>query len=1245
MSEQTNHPSPTELTAFSLGQLPPDAASRVEEHVIDCHPCCETIVNHSSDDTFVDLLQKVEAESKPVSDIAASKSTRTNEDGVPAPLLDHSRYKIEQLVGRGGMGRVYKARHRMMDRVVALKVIHQEWVRKQEAIDRFRREVKTAASLDHPNIVTAHDAEQADDLHFLVMEYVDGVDLAQTVKNRGPLPVAEACDYIRQAAEGLQYAHKRGMVHRDIKPHNLIVTKENVVKILDFGLASLAPQATTDEPVSEDADGNLTIAGAIMGTPDFISPEQAEDAHKVDGRSDIYSLGMTLYFLLAGRVPFTEGTATEKLKKHAEAEPTSLTTLRDDVPQSLQDVIARMTAKNPAERIQSPQDAAKALLPFVDSNVASQSTSVAIQTNTDRPRRWPIAVFGGSLLVLVALAAWMLPKAFNGPAAVPDEVHASLGELDSYIVSMMNSPHDLVFMNLGEIGSDQSYLTFKPTSGGVQLRLPAFPSNMFDKRQSQYAEKLKSVAKTLSLPTEDKSEFRNGKIAGVNIIVQVTGDPITVAETIRKVVERTFSVQATEECEFTFRNMPSATTGNIGKGPKQVSGDAFVNEHGRGERVYFGELNNWIYLIPSARRAEKQLQKNEDVWYANVNELPTGFASRIRQGESSGTGAPHTPVEYPELRIVNAGTSGTKLGDTTAYNWSLAGRNVGEMHVKLLLTQGGKSEVVQQFKLTGVEENCTSNIRLVLKDESKEGHQRTLNATLSVDKIGMATRNETTNKRTLPITIEAPFSNQLIPIDPRTVRSGETELLHMVSYWKGDLNHGTSIDSMVAATEEGNATFMFVTVDWQPVDETDPDGSDDQRMAAEMLAAEAAAKIPGTPKTNPAGYLMWRVSHKNGDLVQQLKSVVSEAAGIPNDQWESFARSPSASTNAIKGEPLSMVLLSLNPSEEAKANPDVLKDFRLLRGRIPKPNDFHKAMAFSMNSGFYSMLQSSYLKNGPFKVLPNPEAKGGRITGRMPFDSGTLYQGEVHYAVTVDANYNMTITEFQLPNYGVTIRPDEDGTWKRVKTEPVVSLSDQASADMTAETFNAMADKSLNGVNPNTEAARRAANEIAAIAWPVVLSPISKALAQTIVERTKPSHGIRINDRLAQAGRPTESFGWNIQAVHALALAHAGNFDAALKENDLLLLKITIIGGKSRLTSRPCKFLGEARSLKSLQQQLTLHKALILRLADRVVESTDAATEAGRLQPDTSTAADQIAIQRVLAAIAQLPLPESARDQ
>jgi serine/threonine protein kinase len=322
MTQTTPHPSREQLSAYNLGQLPPDEASTIESHISECEPCCDTILSLSSDDTFVGLLK--EARLLPVDPTLEHDSREAKPSSlygdIPPELAEHPRYEIVRLIGKGGMGDVYEAIHRKMERRVALKVINRELFQKPEVVNRFHREVKTAAQLAHPNIVTSHDADQAGEFHFLVMEYVDGVDLSRIVKDQGALPIADACDYIRQAATGLQHAHERGMVHRDIKPHNLMVTTDGITKILDFGLASLTPEAAPTAGVV-NARSDLTLAGVIMGTPDFISPEQANDARQVDIRSDIYSLGATLYYLLSGRVPFGDGSVKDKLKSHAQVEP------------------------------------------------------------------------------------------------------------------------------------------------------------------------------------------------------------------------------------------------------------------------------------------------------------------------------------------------------------------------------------------------------------------------------------------------------------------------------------------------------------------------------------------------------------------------------------------------------------------------------------------------------------------------------------------------------------------------------------------------------------------------------------------------------------------------------------------------------------------------------------------------------------------------------------------------------------
>jgi serine/threonine protein kinase len=266
-------------------------------------------------------------------------------------------YELLSVLGQGGMGIVYKARHLRMKRLVAIKIIRSDCIVTQASIERFNKEIQAAGALSHPNVVMAHDADEVDGLLYFVMEYVEGIDLAKLVREKGPLPVETACDYVLQTALGLQHAHERGMVHRDIKPSNLLLTHaDGLVKILDMGLARLQEP---DQPASQ-----LTGSGVVMGTPDFMSPEQSRDSRSADIRSDIYSLGCTFFFLLTGRVPFPEGSFTEKLLKHCMDEPTPVTTLRSEVPPEVFAVLRKMMAKRPDDRYQTPIELAQALTPF-----------------------------------------------------------------------------------------------------------------------------------------------------------------------------------------------------------------------------------------------------------------------------------------------------------------------------------------------------------------------------------------------------------------------------------------------------------------------------------------------------------------------------------------------------------------------------------------------------------------------------------------------------------------------------------------------------------------------------------------------------------------------------------------------------------------------------------------------------------------------------------------------------------------
>lgn len=270
-------------------------------------------------------------------------------------LSGHPRYEILGRISRTKMAEVYKGRHRALERLVAIKVINGKLVNSFKAIERFHREVRLVAQLSHRNIVRAHDAEQDKNLHLLIMEYVDGIDLARLVgklaRNQTRMPVHEACDYIRQAACGLQYAHEKNLVHRDIKPNNLMVTVEGVVKVLDFGIASLLPMS--------DFETDVTPAESVVGTPDFISPEQA--SLLVDVRMDIYSLGATFYFLLAGHVPFPGGDVTDKLLRHARQTPRPIREIRPDVPAKLAAVLEKMLDKDPEQRYQTAAEVSLAI--------------------------------------------------------------------------------------------------------------------------------------------------------------------------------------------------------------------------------------------------------------------------------------------------------------------------------------------------------------------------------------------------------------------------------------------------------------------------------------------------------------------------------------------------------------------------------------------------------------------------------------------------------------------------------------------------------------------------------------------------------------------------------------------------------------------------------------------------------------------------------------------------------------------
>lgn len=280
-------------------------------------------------------------------------------------------YVLLDKLGQGGMGMVFKAEHQVMKRIVALKTLSPEIVKSPNLVARFRREVQVAARLDHPNIVTAFDAAQDGATHYLVMQYVAGEDLSARVRRKGVLPLSAALDVLAQAAAGLGYAHEQGVIHRDIKPSNLLVDENGAVRVLDMGLARLeAIEATSSE---------LTGTGTVMGTIDYMSPEQAENTRQADARSDIYSLGCTFFYLLVGRAPFQGETVVQRILAHRDAEIPSLKDLSKEVGTHVDQLFRKMVAKQPAERFQSMSEVQAAL-----KQIETQSSAVkGIVTSSD----------------------------------------------------------------------------------------------------------------------------------------------------------------------------------------------------------------------------------------------------------------------------------------------------------------------------------------------------------------------------------------------------------------------------------------------------------------------------------------------------------------------------------------------------------------------------------------------------------------------------------------------------------------------------------------------------------------------------------------------------------------------------------------------------------------------------------------------------------------------------------------------
>jgi eukaryotic-like serine/threonine-protein kinase len=399
-------------------------------------------------------------------------------------------YRLQEPLGEGGMGMVFKGWHPRLDRFVALKLIRpQVLASRPEIITRFHREARAIAQLHHPNVVLLYDADEINGTHYIAMEYVDGVTLEKMVRQNGPLAIKQACDYMRQSAMGLQHAYECGLVHRDIKPSNIVVSQKSstggkrsstqlkrpalvtlrdrelaventmsgrsehawgVIKILDMGLARL--QESLEEVDAQNPATPLTRAGALLGTPDFISPEQARDARNVDIRADLYSLGCTFYYCLTGRPPFPGGNDVQKLIKHQTEKPYPIEELRPHIPSAVAGIASRLMAKKPEDRYQTPLEVAEELVDYLTSTVPQQTP--------------PKGVVSSSATEILLQAPSPVPRSPlpNGmPGIVNQQGPANLGDpmmnladvvdgFDSEVEEVLDSPTAMA----AELGSPKS---------------------------------------------------------------------------------------------------------------------------------------------------------------------------------------------------------------------------------------------------------------------------------------------------------------------------------------------------------------------------------------------------------------------------------------------------------------------------------------------------------------------------------------------------------------------------------------------------------------------------------------------------------------------------------------------------------------------------------------------------------------------------------------------------------------------
>lgn len=1169
------HPSDDDLAAFSAGKLNVVESDRIEQHLVNCEQCCQTL-SGLPEDTLVVRLRNSDSDTKedsitgsvieqtmvydsakltqaPDSDRTAFGDDTSNDLDLPAELVDHPRYRIARLLGHGGMGDVYLAEHKVMNRMVALKVIKPQLVQNDAAVRRFHREVQAAARLHHANIVAAYDAEQAGDLHYLVMEFVDGVDLNEVLKERGELPVAEAVNLVEQAAIGLAHAHELGMVHRDIKPHNLMVTRENasesspgrVLKILDFGLANFASGTTAEKIEKERSESptaasetlhHLTQMGTMMGTPDYIAPEQAEDAHTADIRADIYSLGCTFYTLLTGKAPFDSGSVLEKIKAHNETPPPPISDLRDDVPPAVAGVLNKMMAKSAADRYQTPQEliaALRATLPKPATKPVEVRPAAAPKSNT---ASW---IIGG--VSIVGLLGLLLLGCFAAIAVVV--VITDRGKMT--IVSEVDDV-EIVLKDKGKvvkvIDLKSGTTVYWLDAGHYNVELKGDDNDVKIDTKGFQLSRLGHVIVKATWTDKDRDVFQSFDSDDKTI----TKDGVTVTDEgweITNAGPRTIRLFETDLPHL--RPGPFHYRAKLKS--KDLKGKAYLEmwvrlpgvgeSFSRGLDKTISGTNDWAEIeIPFYLRKGQapdhvklnlvvegtgtvsikdiELRGRIDVAEESIVELPL-----IRKWK--GHVGPVKHVSFSPDGKFAASASGYPDGDRTAIIWNVeTGEQlhqlIGHEHTVMCaeFSRDGKQLATSSYDATirfwdvgsgkeidSVTRNHAGEEFAFTIDGANFAHATymdfELRSTKATEKvvwskktknriyaIAMHPDNERvlTGDNTGTITFwslktgEQLQSHKLLPSIIQEIDispDGKTCLLAGDGWpvLHVDLKTGKSLrqfpgykhksaqfspDGRFAAVSGPFSIIELATgktIARLPEEEDDygiwsvrfsPDGKTlltaggsvyDKARKGFVLQDDYDVRHWRLPESMwPKELAVQMIAEPTELSPAELHRLLSEAAGIPQEEWRKLGASPMPADD-VTGEPLSFVLLTLDTFAAEKQNPKSAEDFKILTKGVPKPSEFAKAMSNNLTKGYASMIQPAYVNR------TKETYAGETLSGNIEFEAEGIYRGKVDFLARW-RNGKWRVEQFSLPNYKITIELNSDGQWQRVKsteTPPKVS--------------------------------------------------------------------------------------------------------------------------------------------------------------------------------------------------------------